>query len=61
MTRQGFIVKEVKDSILKGNKELLNKEKDRADRELIAIESSIKQIAVSIRDEVNEESKRSLE
>ena len=55
------MMKEVKDSILKGNEELLDREKDRADRELAAIESSMKQLLVSIRDEVNEESKRNLE
>ena len=55
------MMKEVKDSMLKGNKELLNREKDRADHELVAIENSIKQISVSIWDEVNEELKRSLE
>ena len=54
-------MKEMKDSILKDNKKLLNKEKDRADRELAAIESSLKQLSVSIQDEVNEESKRNLE
>ena len=42
MTRQEFIIKEVKDSILKSNEELLNREKDRVDRELVVIESSIK-------------------
>ena len=61
MARQEFIMGEVKDSMLKGNEELLNREKDRADRELVAIESSMKQISVSIRDEANEELKRSLE
>ena len=55
------MMKEVKDSMLKGNEELLDREKDRADRELAAIESSMKQLLVSIRDEVNEESKRNLE
>ena len=61
MTRQGFMMKEVKDSILKSNELRLNKEKARANRELVAIESSLKQLSVSIRDEVNEESKRNLE
>ena len=55
------MMKEVKDSMLKGNEELLSREKDQADRDLIAIESSIKQILVSTRDEVNEELKRNLE
>ena len=53
-------MKEVKDSMLTDNEELLNKEKDRGDRELVATESSMIQISVSIRDEVNEESKRNL-
>ena len=61
MVRQEFIMKEVKDSMLKGNKELLDREKDRADHELAAIESSLKKLCVSIRDELNEESKRNLE
>ena len=61
MACQESLMKEVKDSMLKGNEELLNREKDRADRELVAIESSMKQILVSIRDEVNEELKRNLE
>ncbi|KAK3177894.1 hypothetical protein OEA41_000026 [Lepraria neglecta] len=61
VARQESIIKEVKDSILKGNKELLNREKDRADRELAAIESSLQQLSVSIRDEVNKESKQNLE
>lgn len=55
------MMKEVKDSMLTGNEELLNREKDRGDRELATIESSMKQLCVSIRDEVNEESKRNLE
>ena len=61
MARQESIMKEVKDSMLKGNEELLDKEKARANRELAAIESSMKQLSVSIRDEVNEELKRNLE
>ena len=55
------MMKEVKDSMLEGNEKLLNREKDRADRELVAIESSMKQLLVSIRDQVNKESKRDLE
>ena len=54
-------MKEVKDSMLKGNEELLDKEKARVNRELAAIESSMKQLSVSIRDEVNEALKRNLE
>ena len=54
-------MKELKDAMLNSNEELLNREKDRADRELAAIESSLKQLSVSIRDEVSEESKRNLE
>ena len=50
-------MKEIKDFILKGNEELLNKEKARANSELAVIESSIEQLSVSIRHEVNEESK----
>lgn len=61
MARQESVMKEVKDSMLKGNEEFLNREKDRGDRELATIESSLKQLSVSIRDEVNEESKRNLE
>jgi len=55
------MMKEVKDSMLKSNEVRLDKEKARANRELAAIESSLKQLSVSIRDEVNEESKRNLE
>ena len=54
-------MKEVKDSMLKGNEVRLDEEKARANRELAVIESSMKQLLVSIRDEVNEESKRNLE
>ncbi len=54
-------MKEVKDSMLKSSELRLDKEKARANRELVAIESSLKQLSVSIRDEVNEESKRNLE
>ena len=54
-------MKEVKDSMLKGNDELLGSEKDRANHELAVIESSWKQLCVSIRDEVNEGSKLNLE
>jgi len=61
VTRQGFMMKEVKDSMLKSNELRLDKEKARANRELVAIESSLKQLSVSIRDEVNEELKRNLE
>jgi hypothetical protein len=55
------MIKEVKDSMLKSNEVRLNKEKARANRELATIESSLKQLLVSIWDEVNEESKRNLE
>jgi len=55
------MMKEVKDSMLKSSELRLDKEKARANRELVAIESSLKQLSVSIRDEVNEESKRNLE
>ena len=55
------MIKEVKDSMFKGNEELLNREKDRADRQLAAIESSLQQLSVKIRDEFDEESKRNLE
>ena len=54
-------MKEVKDSILKSNELRLDEEKARANHELAAIESSLKQLSVNIRDEVNEESKRNLE
>ena len=54
-------MKEVKDSMLKGNEIRLDKEKARANRDSAAIESSLKQLSISIRDEVNEESKRNLE
>lgn len=47
--------------MLKSNEMRLDEEKARANRELVAIESSLKQLSVSIRDEVNEESKRNLE
>ena len=55
------MIKEVKDSMLKSNELRLNEEKARADRERAAIESALKQISVSLREEVNEESKRNLE
>ena len=55
------MIKEVKDSMLKINELSLNEEKTRANRELAAIESSLQQLSVSIRDEVNEELKRNLE
>ena len=54
-------MKEVKDSMLKSNELSLDKEKTRANRELVAIESSLNQLSIGIRDEVNEESKRNLE
>ena len=57
MVRQESIMKEIKDFILKSNKELLDKEKARANSELTAIESSIKQLLINIRHEINEESK----
>lgn len=55
------MIKEVKDSILKSNELRLDEEKARANRESAAIESSLKQLSVNIRDEVNEESKQNLE
>ena len=60
MIRQESIIKEVKDFMLKSNEELLDKEKARANSELAAIKSSIEQLSISIRHEVNEESKRNL-
>ena len=60
MARQESMMREVKDCMLTGNEEFLNKEKDRGDRELAIIESSLKQMYVSIRNEVNEESKWNL-
>lgn len=54
-------MKEVKDSMLKSNELRLDAEKARATRELVVIESSLQQLTVSIRDEVNEESRRNLE
>lgn len=61
MTHQESIMKEMKDLILKGNEESLDKEKARANRDSETIESSIEQLSVSIRDEVNTQSKRNLE
>ena len=60
MALQESMMKEVKDSMLTGNEELLNRKKDRGDRKLATIESSLKQLSVSIRDEVNKELKRNL-
>ena len=54
-------MEEVKDALLKSNELRLDEEKARANRELVVIESSLKQLSVRIRDEVNEESKRNLE
>ena len=54
-------MKEVKDSMLKSNEIRLDEESERANRELATIESSLKQLSISIRDEFNEESKRDLE
>jgi hypothetical protein len=54
------MIKEMKDFMLKSNEVRLNKEKARANRELAAIESFLKQLSVSIWDEINEESKRNL-
>ena len=54
-------MKEVKDSMLKSNEIRLDEENERANRELAIIESSLKQLSISIRDEFNEESKRNLE
>jgi hypothetical protein len=42
MTRQEFMMKEVKDFMLKSNEVRLDKEKARANRELATIESSLK-------------------
>ena len=53
-------MKQVKDSMLKDNEVRLDEEKSRANHELAAIESSMKQLSVSIRHEINEESKRNL-
>ena len=61
MTRQGIMIKEVKDSMLKSHELRLNEEKARANRELAARESALKQLTINIRDEVNEESRRNLE
>jgi hypothetical protein len=47
--------------MLKSNESFLDKEKAQANRELVAVESSLRQLSVSIRDEVNEESKRNLQ
>lgn len=60
VARQGLIIKEVKDSMLKSNEVHLAKEEARANHELTAIERSMEELSVSIRDEVNEESKRDL-
>ena len=54
-------MKEVKDSMLKSNEIRLDEENERANRELAIIESSLKQLSISIRDEFNEESKWNLE
>lgn len=61
VTRQRFLIKEVKDSMLKNNEIRLNKENERANLELAIIEGSLKQLSISIRDEFNEKSKRDLE
>ena len=61
MTRQESMMKEVKDAMLKGNEVRLDEEEARAKRELAVIESSMKQLLVSIRHEVDEASKQSLE
>ena len=45
----------MKDFVFKNNKVRLNEEKARANRELVAIESSMKQLLINIRDEINEE------
>lgn len=47
--------------MLQSNEELLSGEKDRADRELAVIESSLEHLSLSIRSQINEESKRNLE
>ena len=47
--------------MLKSNNLRLDEEKARVNHELAAIESSLKQFLVSIRNEANEESKRNLE
>ena len=61
MTHQESMMKEMKDLILKGNEESLDKEKARANRDAESIESSIEELSVSIRDEVNTQSQRNLE
>ena len=54
-------MKEVKDSMLKSNVLRLNEEKARVNHELAVIASSLKQLSIKIREEVNEDSKRNLE
>lgn len=61
MVRQESLMKEMKDSMLKNNEEYLNKEKARAIRESAEIEKSLKQLSISIGDEINKGSKRNLE
>lgn len=61
VARQEFVMIEIKDSMLQSNEELLSGEKDRADRELAVIESSLEHLSLSIRSQINEESKRNLE
>ena len=55
------MMKEIKDSIIKSNKIRLDEEKARANRESTAIESSLKQLSISIQDEVDKESKKYLQ
>ena len=55
-------MQEVKDSMLQSNVSRLDEEKARADRESIALETSLSQLSIRIRDEVNnQETKQSLE
>ena len=61
MTHQESMMKEMKDLILTGNEESLDKEKARANRDSESIESSIEELSVSIRDEVDTQSQRNLE
>jgi len=48
VTRQGFMMKEMKDFMLKSNEVRLDKEKARANRELVAIKNFLKQLLVNI-------------
>jgi cytochrome c556 len=61
VTRQGFMMEEMKDSMLKNIESFLDEEKARANREFAAIESSLEKLSLSIQHEFNEDSKRSLQ